>query len=107
MDPKDLKSVPLFASLSDDQLRLVAQQADEVDVREGKQLTTEGRFAYEFFAIHKLGAFATLYAVFVVPRLRDGQLLALCLGAFIALVFVVFFTAAITFSRDVLLDRWP
>jgi CRP/FNR family transcriptional regulator, cyclic AMP receptor protein len=53
MDPKDLKSVPLFASLSDDQLRLVAQQADEVDVREGKQLTTEGRFAYEFFAIQE------------------------------------------------------
>ena len=51
MDPKDLKSVPLFASLSDAELRLIAQQADEVDVREGKQLITEGRFAYEFFAI--------------------------------------------------------
>jgi CRP/FNR family transcriptional regulator, cyclic AMP receptor protein len=51
VDPKDLKSVPLFASLRDDELRLVAQQADEVDVREGKQLITEGRFAYEFFAI--------------------------------------------------------
>lgn len=51
MDPKDLKSVPLFASLRDDELRLVAQQADEVDVREGKQLITEGKFAYEFFAI--------------------------------------------------------
>jgi CRP-like cAMP-binding protein len=53
MDAKDLKSVPLFASLRDDELRLVAQQADEVDVREGKQLITEGRFAYEFFAIQE------------------------------------------------------
>jgi CRP-like cAMP-binding protein len=41
----------LFSSLRDDELRLVAQQADEVDVREGKQLITEGKFAYEFFAI--------------------------------------------------------
>jgi hypothetical protein len=54
-----------------------------------------------------LAAFATLYLLFAVPRMRDGQLLALCLGAFIALVFVVFFVAAVTFSRDVLLDRWP
>lgn len=51
MDPKDLKAVPLFASLRDDELRLVAQQADEVDVRDGKQLITEGKFAHEFFAI--------------------------------------------------------
>jgi CRP/FNR family transcriptional regulator, cyclic AMP receptor protein len=51
VDPKDLKAVPLFASLRDDELRLVAQQADEVDVREGKQLITEGKFAHEFFAI--------------------------------------------------------
>jgi CRP-like cAMP-binding protein len=51
VDPKDLKSVSLFSSLRDDELRLVAQQADEVDVREGKQLITEGKFAYEFFAI--------------------------------------------------------
>jgi hypothetical protein len=54
-----------------------------------------------------LAAFATLYALLVMPRVRDGQLLALCVGAFIALVFIVFFVAAITFSRDVLLNRWP
>jgi hypothetical protein len=52
-------------------------------------------------------AFATLYAVFLLPRVRDGQILAMCIGAFVAVVFVVFFVAAITFSRDVLLDRWP
>ena len=30
---------------------VAVQQAEDVDVREGKQLITEGRFAYEFFAI--------------------------------------------------------
>ena len=65
MDPKDLKSVPLFASLRDDELRLVAQQADEVDVREGKQLITEGRFAYEFFAIREGTADVVKDAAFI------------------------------------------
>jgi hypothetical protein len=54
-----------------------------------------------------LAVFATLYVLFALPRVRDGQFLALCLGAFVALVFVVFTVAAVTFSRDVLLDRWP
>jgi hypothetical protein len=54
-----------------------------------------------------LAAFATIYIVLALPRVRDGQTLAVCLGGFVALVFVVFFIAAITFSRDVLLDRWP
>ncbi len=54
-----------------------------------------------------LVAFATLYTVLVIPRMRDGQFLALCVGAFIALVLTVFFVAAITFSRDVLRNRWP
>jgi hypothetical protein len=52
-------------------------------------------------------AFAALYALFALPRIRDGQPLAICLGAFVALVFVVFFIAAITFSRDVIQQRWP
>jgi CRP/FNR family transcriptional regulator, cyclic AMP receptor protein len=51
LDPKDLKSVPLFASLRDAELRQVAQQAEDVDIRDGKELIHEGRFAYEFFAI--------------------------------------------------------
>jgi len=46
LDPHDLKTVPLFAALRDDELRQVAQQAEDVDVAEGKQLITEGRFAY-------------------------------------------------------------
>jgi hypothetical protein len=51
--------------------------------------------------------FATLYVTFALPRVREGHIAAVCLGAFVSLVFVVFFVAAITFSRDVLLDRWP
>jgi CRP-like cAMP-binding protein len=53
MDAQDLKAVPLFASLGDNELKVLAQQVDDVDVREGKQLITEGRFAYEFFAIEQ------------------------------------------------------
>ena len=54
-----------------------------------------------------LVAFAGVYVLLALPRVRDGQPLAVCLGAFVGLVFVVFFVAALTFSRDVLLDRWP
>ncbi len=51
--------------------------------------------------------FAALYLLLALPRVLDGHPLAICLGAFVALVFVVFFVAAITFSRDVLSSRWP
>jgi hypothetical protein len=51
--------------------------------------------------------FAIIYAFLVLPRLREGQLAALCLGGIAALVFTCFFVAAITFSRDVVSDRWP
>jgi hypothetical protein len=51
--------------------------------------------------------FATLYVLVFLPRLRDAPWPALCLGAFVALVFVSFVVAAVTFSRDVLAGRWP
>jgi CRP/FNR family cyclic AMP-dependent transcriptional regulator len=51
MEIKRLKSVPLFASLADKELKQVAQLADEVDVAEGQHLVDEGRFAHEFFVI--------------------------------------------------------
>jgi hypothetical protein len=54
-----------------------------------------------------LGVFATLYTLLVIPRFLEGSIVGLCVGAFVTLVFVVFFVAAITFSRDVVLDRWP
>jgi CRP/FNR family transcriptional regulator, cyclic AMP receptor protein len=51
MDPRDVQSIPLFAGLSKDDQKVVAQYADEVDVDAGKVLAEEGRLAYEFFAI--------------------------------------------------------
>jgi CRP-like cAMP-binding protein len=51
MDPRDVQSIPLFAGLSKDDQKVVAQYADEVDVEPGTVLAQEGRLAYEFFAI--------------------------------------------------------
>ena len=51
MDPRDVQSIPLFAGLSKDDQKVVAQYADEVDVPAGTVLAEEGRLAYEFFAI--------------------------------------------------------
>jgi CRP/FNR family transcriptional regulator, cyclic AMP receptor protein len=51
MDPRDVQSIPLFAGLSKDDQKVVAQYADEVDVDTGAVLAEEGRLAYEFFAI--------------------------------------------------------
>lgn len=46
-----LKRVPLFASLSSRDLEAVAMIADELDFREGKELTKEGSAGREFFVI--------------------------------------------------------
>ena len=51
MDEKQVRSVPLFASLSKKGSQALAQKADEIDMPEGKQLAREGEFAYEFFVI--------------------------------------------------------
>ena len=51
MDPRRLKSVPLFAGLSKKELELLGRWTDEVDVEKGKFLAEQGRFAYEFFVI--------------------------------------------------------
>lgn len=54
-----------------------------------------------------LAVYATLYWALALPRVSGGSVLALCVGAFIAFIFIVFLVAAITFSRDVLQNRWP
>jgi CRP-like cAMP-binding protein len=51
MDASRLRNVPLFASLSSKELERVARWADEVDVREGKQLMAQDALGYEFFVI--------------------------------------------------------
>ena len=60
MDPRDVQSIPLFAGLSKDDQKVVAQYADEVDVDAGTVLAQEGRLAYEFFAISEGTAEVTL-----------------------------------------------
>lgn len=51
MDPAALKKIPLFATLSDKDLKQVGQWTDEVEVPAGDRLAGEGKFAYEFMAI--------------------------------------------------------
>ena len=60
MDSRDVQSIPLFAGLSKDDQKVVAQYADEVDVDSGTVLAQEGRLAYEFFAIKEGSADVTL-----------------------------------------------
>jgi CRP/FNR family cyclic AMP-dependent transcriptional regulator len=53
MDESRLAAVPLFASLSRRERRVVARHADVVDLPEGTVLVEEGRFSYEFFVIEE------------------------------------------------------
>jgi CRP-like cAMP-binding protein len=43
--------VPFFSGLPKDELKLLAQQTDEIDVPAGKVLAREGDFGHEFFVI--------------------------------------------------------
>jgi CRP-like cAMP-binding protein len=53
VDPAELRSIPLFASLSDAERSQIALWADEIEIPEGKLLAKEGEFAYEFFVIRE------------------------------------------------------
>ena len=46
-----LKRVPLFGQCSSRELEQIAKIADEIDFREGKELTREGAAGREFFVI--------------------------------------------------------
>ena len=46
-----LRSVPLFAGCSKNELRELAKTADEIDLRQGTVLTREGRPGREFFVL--------------------------------------------------------
>ena len=50
---EELKSIPLFASLSDDAKRELSVWLDEVKVSEGKHLVDEGDYAYDLFVIQE------------------------------------------------------
>ncbi len=66
MRESELRSMPLFASLSKEDLGKLARYTDQVDVPEGKPLARQGEFAYEFFAIREGSAEVT----------KDGQKIA-------------------------------
>ena len=51
MDASRLDGIRLFSGLSKKELGQLAQHMDELTVREGEELATEGRFAHEFFVI--------------------------------------------------------
>lgn len=51
MDQRQLAGVGLFSSLSKQELEKLARWTDEVSVRAGDELATEGQFAHEFFVI--------------------------------------------------------
>ncbi len=46
-----IKNAPLFARCSKSELRDIAAVADEIDLREGKELTREGEPGREFFVL--------------------------------------------------------
>jgi CRP-like cAMP-binding protein len=46
-----IKRVPLFANCSKSELRQIAGIADEIDLREGKVLTQQGKPGREFFVL--------------------------------------------------------
>jgi CRP/FNR family transcriptional regulator, cyclic AMP receptor protein len=53
VDAKRLEGVRIFSGLSKKELEQVAGWTDELSVREGYELATEGRFAHEFFVIEE------------------------------------------------------
>ena len=53
MDASQLKSIPLFADVPDEELGEIATFAQEVTVNEGRDLVREGDFSYEFMAIEE------------------------------------------------------
>ena len=66
VDPTRLSSVPLFASLSDDERAEVAGRMEERGVAEGERLSSEGASGYFFFVIDDGTAAVT----------REGETLA-------------------------------
>jgi CRP/FNR family cyclic AMP-dependent transcriptional regulator len=53
VDLNRLRSLPLFADVSDEELSLIATFAQEISVEAGRELVREGDFSYEFMAIEE------------------------------------------------------
>ncbi len=72
MDANRLKSLPLFESVSDEDLERIAPFVSEVSVSEGKHLVDEGDYAYDFMAIEE-GAAEVRRGDAVVAQLGKGD----------------------------------
>ena len=72
MDANRLKSLPLFESVSDEDLERIAPFVSEVSVSEGKHLVDEGDYAYTFMAIEE-GAAEVRRGDAVVAQLGAGD----------------------------------
>jgi CRP-like cAMP-binding protein len=59
MDVAEVKSIPLFASLSAKEQEQLASWMDIVDLPSGKTLTKQGVLSYEFLVIKRGGAEVT------------------------------------------------
>jgi CRP-like cAMP-binding protein len=66
VDASRLEGIRLFSGLSKKELGQLAQHMDELTVRQGDELATEGRFAHEFFVIEDG----------VAEVLKDGERIA-------------------------------
>jgi CRP/FNR family transcriptional regulator, cyclic AMP receptor protein len=53
VDPNRLKSISLFQTVPEDELREIAPFAQEVSVEAGRHLVREGDFSYELMAIEE------------------------------------------------------
>jgi CRP/FNR family transcriptional regulator, cyclic AMP receptor protein len=53
VDANRLKSLPLFADVSAEEISQIAPFAQEISVEAGRELVREGDFSYEFMAIEE------------------------------------------------------
>ena len=71
-----LKDVPFFSILDKKDLDIVAQQTDEVDVRDGQVLVRQGDLGQEFFVVESGTAVAT------IDEVRSNQNTEICVRIF-------------------------
>src|SRR3954447_5673694 len=72
MDAQELRQIPLFSDLPDDDLEALSTYVNEVTVAEGKHLVDEGGYAYDLFTIVE-GTAQVIVGGEVVAELGPGD----------------------------------
>jgi CRP-like cAMP-binding protein len=72
VDAERLRAVGIFSGLSSRELERLSHWTDELAIREGEELVTEGRFAHEFFVIED-GAAAVVQGGERIAELGPGD----------------------------------